>query len=38
MNLLENLSSDKDMLLEEKLKLEEQIAERQRELSGRKWK
>ena len=30
--LLENLSSDKDMLLEEKLKLEEQIAERQREL------
>ena len=30
--LLENLSSDKDMLLEEKMKLEEQIAERQREL------
>ena len=30
--LLENLSSDKDDLLEEKLKLEEQIAQRQMEL------
>ena len=30
--LLENLSSDKDDLLEQKLKLEDQIAQRQREL------
>ena len=30
--LLENLSSDKDQLLEQKIKLEEQIAQRQKEL------